>query len=110
MKVGLDIQNLKKFKKSVERSGQAFLHKIFTKKELSTNNTDNLKHLCGIFCAKEALIKTGIIGIGDWLEVEILKDAKGKPLVYKSGHKEEKIVISISHSEDICAAVVIINK
>ena len=104
VEVGIDIQNLKKFTETIDRS-EEIKHKLFTLNELGNGG---MAHLCGIFCAKEALIKAGVIGVGEWQKVEILNTENGKPYVkLQSTDKVDNIKVSISHTDTICIAIAI---
>lgn len=105
MRVGIDIYEIKEFESSVRRSGDEFLSKIFTPKELENKDT---QHLCGIFCAKEAAVKAGIIGVGEWLKIEIHKEESSRPrLLWASGKIIQNVDVSISHTQNVAAAIVI---
>jgi len=67
---------------------------------------------------KEAVskaISTGWSGGFRWKDVEVTNDDSGKPSVQLYGHvkellKESTVFVSISHSENVIAAVAIIEK
>jgi holo-[acyl-carrier protein] synthase len=76
--------------------------------------------LAARFAAKEAMSKalgTGIVGRGGilWGEVEVLPDARGKPLVRLHGRAQDraqslglkKFAISLSHSQEYAVAFVV---
>jgi len=111
IKVGCDIINIKRFERSIKKSGQKVLNRIFSTHELS--NFHSIESLAGIFAAKEAVIKA--LGellklkAGDWHNIEITKNEKGKPEV-KILKNNEKILsgdISISHDGEYAIAVVV---
>lgn len=105
MDVGIDIEELETFSKSYKRTGILFLEKIFTKQELLDKD---LRHLCGHFSAKEALVKIGIIEPGKWTAVEIVNNKDGKPYVkWANGKKINDVILSVSHSDNFCVAVAI---
>ncbi|MDC0449116.1 holo-ACP synthase [bacterium] len=100
MNIGIDIQNIPEFKKSYKRTGEEFLQKIFTKKELNCckrARDRDMEYLCGRFCAKEAAIKAGVIGIGEWQKIEVIGDKS----------QFSNFQFSLSHSGDYCVAVVV---
>ena len=76
------------------------LLKIFTLKEIShaENKPDPYLTLTGIFCAKEAIIKTSNLKTNKLNEIEIKVNKEGKP--YYEGFD-----LSISHSLDFAIAV-----
>jgi holo-[acyl-carrier protein] synthase len=76
--------------------------------------------LAARFAAKEAMSKalgTGIVGRGGilWREVEVLPDARGKPLVHLHGRAQDQaqslglkqFAISLSHSQEYAVAFVV---
>ncbi|MEK7595608.1 MAG: 4'-phosphopantetheinyl transferase superfamily protein [Patescibacteria group bacterium] len=102
MEIAVDILELEDFKATIQRSGSAFLDKLFTKNEQQNSEPE---HLAGIFCVKECAIKAGIIKVGEWLSIEIKKDALGKPFLYwVEGIKISDTAISISHTKNYCVA------
>lgn len=127
VRVGCDIVNIKKFKKSVQRGRSKFLDKIFFSCELAGN--PKIETLAGIFAAKEAVIKAlaaegpastrlGEAGeprhrrelkAGDWHKIEIMKNKNGRPCV-KLAETPVKIIsqdISISHNGEYAVAVAV---
>ena len=102
IKIGVDIQNIKELFPSMPedlKSDEQFTN-IFTIKEISYAETkkDPLQTLTGIFCAKEAIIKSNYY-VNDLNKIEIVHD-KNKPFF-----KDFKL--SISHSKDYAIAVAI---
>lgn len=108
IKLGTDIVYMPRLLKQV--SNPRFLNKVLTKAELSLFNELNserrkLEFLSGRFAAKEAYAKAVGLGIGkiDFLDFEVLKDENGKPI-------NDFASVSISHDNDYCIAVVIVNE
>ena len=118
--IGIDIIEIERIAKAIERRGNTFISRLFTiNEQLSKkpiNNTavasDYLSiHYAGRFAAKEAVVKafgTGFRGI-DWKDIEILNDPLGKPLVRLADHIAERfnnptLLISISHSKNTACA------
>lgn len=109
MKTGVDIVEIKRIEKIMEKRRETFYKKIFTSKEVEyiKSKNHNSKTVAGIFASKEAVSKmlgTGI-GIINWKDIEIIYDEKGRPLVNINSkilhmlNKEglDSIDISISH-------------
>lgn len=106
--VGVDIIEIERIEGSLERLGQAFLDRIFTKNE-QAYCTQRAASLAGRFAVKEAVGKALGTGIGDvrWIDIEILNDEQGRPqLVLHDGAKEladslglEQWSISLSHTK-----------
>jgi holo-[acyl-carrier protein] synthase len=119
--IGVDIIEIHRVKKSVEKYGDHFLKKIYTKKELDycLSKADKYQHLAARFAAKEAVYKALSSGwnknIG-WKNIEITNEPNGMPIVTLNGEvktflsSQKSLKISISHSQDYVACVAIIYK
>jgi len=117
--VGVDVVSINRVKMAVERSGENFLHRVFTEKELEYcfKSGHPYEKLAARFAAKEAVFKA--IGHASrsrlgWRGVEIETVGSGvrvvmsKPLLSllrERGARE--ILISISHdrTSDVAIAV-----
>lgn len=117
--VGCDIIEIERIEKAIGRHGQKFLDRIFTKKEQNycLKHRYPARHFAGRFAAKEAISKavgTGIVDTLTWLDIEIINDANGKPVVEFSkeagrDYKSQDIALSISHCHDYAMAMAIYN-
>ncbi|MEM6911807.1 MAG: holo-ACP synthase [Verrucomicrobiota bacterium] len=118
---GIDLVEVERIEKLLERSGKRFRNRIFTEGE---------QHYCEAiprpairyaarFAAKEAISKAFGTGIGEelgWRDMEIEHDARGKPLVRFSGEglklvekrRVQRVEISLTHTEVYAAAVAIL--
>ncbi|TAM42348.1 holo-[acyl-carrier-protein] synthase, partial [bacterium] len=97
---GVDITEVRRIRQAVERWGDDFLRRVFTKDELinAKNKTSLYQHLAGRFAAKEAVFKAaGDSGIS-WQDIQINNDQQGKPLcVFRNGKgRNMDVHISIS--------------
>ena len=112
--IGTDLIEIKRIKKACGK--QSFLVRCFTDKELDLIGTDYDK-AAGNFAVKEAVAKvlgTGFAGIRP-IEIEVLRDEKGKPFVILSGGAEriagelgiKRIHVSITDTEEYAAAFAI---
>ena len=112
--IGTDLIEIKRIKKACGK--QSFLVRCFTDKELDLIGTDYDK-AAGNFAVKEAVAKvlgTGFSGIRP-IEIEVLRDEKGKPFVTLSGGAEKiagklgikRIHVSITDTEEYAAAFAI---
>ncbi len=100
---GIDILSIKDFADSLKNGGETFKRKVFTNQELSNQE---LKHLAGIFAAKEAVIKALSIKPGKWLEIEIFNEKSGRPFVKLiNNFKLKSYDLSISHTKNTAVAV-----
>lgn len=107
--IGVDIVNMVRMNRVVERWGERFIEKIFTEKEREYAFSKRYPyiHLSGRFAAKEALFKAlgGDLISGRWKEVEIINDKGGAPKIRFYGNLKKLISkrgitsahISISH-------------
>ncbi|MBF8262581.1 MAG: acpS [Parachlamydiales bacterium] len=115
--IGNDILEVARLRQSIERQGQPFLNRIFTKKEQDYCNKfkDSMPHFAGRFAAKEAIVKAFGTGFGakvQWHDIEVLNDEYGKPVVYlsdplKKEFQDPTLLVSISHTEQYATAVAI---
>lgn len=111
---GVDITEVSRLRKAVEKWGDSFLLRIFTKGELENAKTRGslYQHLAGRFAAKEAIFKA----LGDpklnWKEVEILNDKEGKPCcsIRNAKAKGIEVLLSISHVKNYATAFAIITQ
>jgi holo-[acyl-carrier protein] synthase len=120
--IGIDIIEIERVREAVEKYGDNFLRKVFTKKELEyCRRRKALKYpeLAVRFAAKEAYAKaigTGIRAFGRdndgvwWKDVEVVNDPRGKPLIAMKGKVSPKIHLSLSHSRDYAVASVYVEK
>lgn len=116
--VGNDIIEISRIKKAWQRHGDRFLEKIFTAKEQAyclSKKACPERHLAGRFAAKEAIAKALGTGFGpiSWLDIEIINDAQGKPIVVSSERllsefNHPQFLISISHCHEYATAVAIL--
>jgi holo-[acyl-carrier protein] synthase len=119
LSVGVDIIEIERIKQVLQRHGERFLHRIYTEAEIAYCR-GRVPELAARFAAKEAASKalgTGIVGLGGifWREVEVLPDARGKPLVHLHGRAQDRaqslglneFAISLSHSQEYAVAFVV---
>ena len=114
LKVGIDVIEIERFKKTMERS-KLFKNKLYTEKEIEYCEAQGnpILHYAARFCAKEAVMKA--LGTGwaegvSWTQIEILNNPSGEPYVNLYGKTaqivgQQKISISLSHSKTIASAV-----
>jgi holo-[acyl-carrier protein] synthase len=108
--VGVDIVNIKRFKKIVKNNPK-ILDRILTERELKLfkNYKDPLIHYAGRFSLKESIIKAGkdYLNIKSYKDIEILKDNEGNLVLIKP---KGKIFISLSHDGDYIVSMAIIER
>ncbi len=108
MKIGIDIEEIKRFKLSKENT---FIKRNFSEVEITYaySKSKPQQHLCGFFCCKEALKK--VLGVSiDMNEISIEHKFSGEPIlkINKNFLKSKKISLSISHCEDYAVASVLL--
>lgn len=119
--IGVDVVELERFEKSLTRYGTRIINKLYTPAEQ--------KHCAKLpipaqeyavrFAAKEAFLKA--IGTGKsqrirWRDIEIFNERSGKPGIRLSGKASEiysqlggkNIFVSLSHSQKVAVAVVVV--
>lgn len=103
--VGCDIVKVARITKLLEN--KSVYEKIFQKSELARFES---QHLAGIFAGKESVLKALGIESHRWLDIEIINEKNGKPIVKLANSlHDENIVsmdISISHEDDYAIAFV----
>ncbi len=112
--IGTDIIEIDRFRSAMNKYGQHFLDRLFTKKEqehcLRYKNPE--PRFAARFSAKEAIVKALGEGFGKhiaFLDIEILNDPNGKPYATLSNKCSEHFGrptfhLSISHSRDYATA------
>lgn len=113
--LGIDIIEIERIAKAIERNGTTFVERLFTRNEQPTESETNKKHLttyyAGRFAAKEAVVKalgTGFRGV-TWLDIEVLNDKLGKPYINLSPAIAQRfdnpqLLITISHCKTTACA------
>jgi holo-[acyl-carrier protein] synthase len=115
--LGVDIENISRFKDIHKIKDKRFLDKIFTQIEIDYcfKKIKPEQHLAVRFAAKEAIIKAcnsicnNILSFGD---IEIVNNDNGIPLVHikKNEFSSMDIKLSLSHNNDNAIAFVLISR
>ncbi len=115
--LGNDIIEISRVREAHQEHGEAFLNRLFTKKEQDycSLHKDPFPRFAGRFAAKEAIAKALGCGIGKeaaWHDIQILANENGKPEVHFSGElkkrfKDPKVLVTISHCKEYASAVAI---
>ncbi|HMD32613.1 MAG TPA: holo-ACP synthase [Candidatus Acidoferrales bacterium] len=118
--LGVDIAEISRIEAAITRYGDHILHRLFTAAEIDycRSYRNSFERYAGRFAAKEAAMKA--LGTGwrrgvRWVDIEVVREASGKPTLRLSGHAGEiaaqlgvrNIVLSITHSGDNALAEVI---
>lgn len=113
--IGLDIIELARIERLNSRSAK-FRGRILAESELQLysglNAHRQTEFLAGRFAAKEAFAKARGTGIGKdcgFLDIEVLAEPSGKPVLYFRGQRAAGFV-SITHTATVAAAQVILTR
>ena len=119
--IGIDIVDVPRVKRIAEEFGDSLFERLFTESEkaycLSKKNPEI--NFAARFAAKEAFLKalaSGLRGGIEWKEIEVVRDKMGKPGLKLRGKAAEvaeglgvtRAHLSLSHTADYAAAVVVL--
>ena len=118
--LGVDIVQNERIQGIIDKWGEKFLSKIFTKTELDFINRheQKLQRYASNFAVKEAFVKalgTGFRNGINFHNIQVRRDELGKPFIELMGETKSfadekginKIHTTISHEKDYSVAVVI---
>lgn len=115
--IGLDIVEVSRIQKDIDRYGDKFINRILgeVEREKFDTRVDKAQFLSGRFAAKEAIIKA--LGAffterPDYSDLQIVNDKSGQPEFRIPDNLKEKLsgiycMISISHETNYAAAVAV---
>ncbi len=118
---GIDLVEIARVERALERHGERFLARVFTQAEILYCRA-RPPELASRFAAKEAVSKA--LGVGmrmmardgiTWQEAEIIGDMRGKPLIRLHGRAAERAeelgltewAVSLSHTREHAIAFVV---
>ena len=119
--IGSDLAEVPRIRESIARYGDRFLNRIYTPAERTyvSRKANVAEGFAGRFAAKEAGMKA--IGTGwshgvTWKDFEVINEPSGKPTLRLSGVARQvaqtlgvqRILLSITHTEQIAFAVVVL--
>jgi holo-[acyl-carrier protein] synthase len=114
--IGVDIIEIDRIQKAIERWGEGFLKRIYSNNELELYK-NSIPSLAARFAAKEAVMKALNVSKNffHFRDVEILNASDGKPFIVLNGlafkaaqmYKITELAISLSHSRNLAVAFVI---
>ena len=118
---GIDIVDLERFRRSIDRYGKHFLDHVFSADEQNrapVSDIGRLNYYAGRWAAKEAVAKVLGTGIGEhcaWTDLAVHRSPEGKPSVSLAGKAAEtakrlglaRIHVSISHERHYACAIAI---
>lgn len=118
IKCGTDIIEIKRIKEDIEKLGEKFLNRIYTKKEIEyceSKKSQKYQSYAVRFAAKEAIYKAISSQLEskhsiEWKKMEILNDDNGRPVVqlHYSNLKIDTVDVSLSHCNLYAVATVIV--
>ena len=118
--MGVDIAEVDRIRKAIERHGETFLRRLYTEKERDycEQFKNKYERYAGRFAAKEAGMKA--LGTGwrrgvRWVDLEVVREKSGRPTLKLAGEAEKiagqigvkRIALSITHTEEQALAQVI---
>ncbi|MBI2870435.1 MAG: holo-ACP synthase [Candidatus Omnitrophica bacterium] len=120
---GVDIVEVERLEEALDRWGERFLKRVFTKGEIEYSRKMRFPamHLAARFAVKEAVRKA----FGDhwdnragWTDIEVINHASGRPDVRLRGAAEKlkvsqrigNIVLSLSHTRRFAVASVVMER
>ena len=119
--VGVDIIEIDRIARAIERRREKFVSKIYTDAEIAYCDRHHAAaaRYAGRFAAKEAAMKALGVGWGagaGWRELEVTNDDRGKPLLHLKGSAARtaeglgvtRMHVSLSHSRGAACAVVVL--
>jgi len=119
--IGVDIVDIVRMRRALERQGERLVRRIFTvaEQDYCRMHRDPTPYYAARFAAKEALFKA--LGTGwahgiTWLDAEVRREEGSAPRLVLCGRADEvskalgtrSIHISLSHSEESAVALVIL--
>ncbi len=120
---GIDIIEIDRIKRSLQKYSDRFEQRVFTQKEIGYchSQADPAKHFAARFSVKEAVLKcfgTGLTGGILWKDIEVDKQKSGQPVLNLYGKGKElfdqlklkSIHISITHEKNYAVAHAIAEK
>lgn len=118
---GVDIVEVARFRRALERQGERLLRRLFTEGEInycSSSEPHRAARLAARFAAKEAALKAMGLGLRGvrWTDVEVRRDAAGRPSLHFSGRLAAlaaakgatRFHLSLSHTQEYAIAQVVV--
>jgi holo-[acyl-carrier protein] synthase len=118
---GIDLTEIGRIQKSMDRYGQRFLARVYTPAEQAycLRKRHAAESFAARFAAKEAGAKALGTGINygiNWLEIEVVREPTGRPTLKFHGRAAEfaarlgavHAALSITHTNDLAMASVVL--
>ncbi len=122
--LGIDVIEIRRMQRALERHGRRFLEHVFSEEELENAPRTAAAapaYFAGRWAAKEAAAKALGTGIGrhcGWTDIRVLRDSAGKPLIrfHGAGARTaaalgaDSVHTSISHTSGLACACVVLER
>jgi holo-[acyl-carrier protein] synthase len=118
---GIDLVEIKRIQRSIDRYGTRFLNRIYTAREQAycLRKRNAAESFAARFAAKEAGAKalgTGINHGVNWLEIEVVRERGARPMLQFYGRAAafathlgaRRAALSITHTTDVAMASVVL--
>ena len=118
---GIDLVEIGRIRHSMDRYGSRFLDRVYTGAEQAycLRKRNSAESFAARFAAKEAGAKalgTGIRNGVSWLEIEVVREAGGRPAIQFHGRAAQvaarlgvaRAALSITHTADLAMASVVL--
>ena len=118
---GIDLTEIGRIQKSMDRYGERFLARVYTPAEQAycLRKRKSAESFAARFAAKEAGAKalgTGISYGVNWLEIEVVREPSGRPTLKFHGRAAQfaarlgvvRAALSITHTGDLALASVVL--
>ncbi len=118
--MGVDLAEVERVRKAIERHGEPFLRRVYTasEREYCEGFRNKYERYAGRFAAKEAAMKA--LGTGwrrgvRWVDFEVVREKGGRPTIRLDGAAKKiagelgvtRIALSITHTDTMALAQVI---
>lgn len=107
---GIDIIEVERIDRLIEKFGDRFLHRLFTADEINycLSKKNSSQHFAARFAAKEAVVKaTSPWASLQYRQVEILREHGGRPEIKVHGNTgliEARLAVSMTHTHSFAVA------
>ena len=102
---GIDLIDIRRVEKTINKFGNRFINRIFTKGEIirSDNRNKRIESYAKRFAAKEACSKalgTGFRSGVYWRDIEVINEKTGKPILKLTGGARKRLEKLIPNNND----------
>ena len=102
---GIDLIDIRRVEKTINKFGNRFINRIFTKGEIirSDNRNKRIESYAKRFAAKEACSKalgTGFRSGVYWRDIEVINEKSGKPILKLTGGAHKRLEKLIANNND----------